>query len=416
MSDPPSAAPAPAPVPGDRRRRRILAVAIPVAAVLVLLLGYRVILGVYARHAAAARGIDLDFDHVELTDGGLRVTGAEIGLEGVDGLVAEVDELRLTTRGLDVTRVEAEGVKVGVTGSATDLVLELAAWSAHHADTYRLPGSASPMRIAWRARKADAPWIDIPGGALSADGGKLHFTARAASVGGVPVGAVDASAGVDASGVTVSVGRGQGGEAPIEARVSTSARPPRVDVTLHPVKLETLGASMGLAFPAQDAVASGHAGFVLGTRGGGEAITGDASLLLDGWTPPHPKELNAIVSGRKTTVAAKLAVAADKSRITISDMSVRAGRLALAGGGSVDRAADHAAAKLTLAGAIPCADLVQSAAREDLGGFGQLLGDAAKGMLKGSTTIEVTVEADSRNLRAAKVDPRVGVGCGLKGL
>jgi ADP-dependent NAD(P)H-hydrate dehydratase / NAD(P)H-hydrate epimerase len=408
MSEPP-AGPAPAPDVARRRRRRILAAAVPAAIALGLLVAYRPVLGAFARHAAASRGVDLDFDHIALGGGGLVLTNARFGLAGVGGLAVTADEVRLATRGLDVTSVEAEGVKVDVEGSATDRVIELAAWSGDHADTYRTTGWAGPMHVTWRARAADAPWLDVPAGWLRSASGQVTFGAHTASVGGVPVGSIDASLRVDAAGVSLEAGRGPTGEAPIQAKVITSARPPRAEITLRPVKLDTLGASMGLALPAPGAVASGQVDLVLG-----EPITGSASLLLQGWVPPHPRELNGIVSGKATTFSTKLAVAADHGRVTLSDLTVRAGSLTLKGSGAIDRAGDHATAKLGLTGAVACADLVRSAAREDLGALGQLVGDAASGAVKGSATIEVTVDADSRDLRRAKVTPKVGVGCGLK--
>jgi hypothetical protein len=417
MSEPPAeAAPAAAPAPDERRRRRrrILAVAVPVAVALALPVAYRPLLGVFARHAAASRGVDLDFDHIELGGGGLLVQNARFGLTGVGGLGVTADELRLTTRWLAVTSVHAEGVKVDVEGSATDRVLELAAWSGDHADTFRTTGWARPMHVTWRARAGDAPWLDVSEGWLRSKDGQVSFGAHTASVGGVPVGALDATLRVDGTGVTLEAGRGPTGDAPILAKVLTSARPPRVEITLRPVKLDALGAAMGLAFPAPGAVASGQAELVLGDRDGGEAVTGSASLVLQGWVPPHPKELNGVVSGKATTLSTKLAVAADHARVTLSELTVRAGSLALKGTGTIDRAGDHATAKLALAGAIACAELVRSAAREDLGGLGQLMGDVASGAVKGSATIDVTVEADSRDLKDAKVKPRVGVGCGLK--
>lgn len=395
-------------------RRRLVLAAIPIALVGVLVGAYRPLLGAFVRHRAAGLGVELDFDQVSWGGGALALRHARATLEGVHGFTVDADRMRVATSGLDVTSVAAEGVAVSIDGSATDRVLELAAWSGEHADAYHLAGSASDVRVAWRATEGAAPWLTATGGRLDSDGKGARFQAAAASVGAVPIGQVGVSWTTDATGVSLDVGKGAAGEAPITARVSTTPRPPRVEVTLRPVKLESLGASLGLALPAPGAVASGKLELVLGKRGSAEAIDGSAQLLLEGWTPPHPRELNGIITGRKTSIAGKLRLAEDRSKITLEDVVVRAGRLELKGAGAITRAADHAVAKVEVAGPIACVELARSAAREDLGVLGGLAGDLAGATVEGSVSVDVTIDADSRDLRAAKVHPRIGNGCGLK--
>ena len=368
------------------------------------------------RHRAAAIGVALDFDQVSWGSGALELRHARATLEGVQRLTVAADVVHVARAGLDVTSVDAEGVVVSIDGSATDRVIELATWSGEHAEAYGLPGSASDVRVDWRTQEGATPWLTASGGSLRSDGKSARFQAVAASVGGVPVGQLGVGWTTDATGVSLDVGKGAAGEpsAPIAARVTTTPRPPRVEVTLRPVKLESLGASLGLALPAPGAVASGQLELVLGKRGGAEAIEGSAHLLLDGWTPPHPKELNGIIAHKKTSIAAKLHLAADRSKITLSDVIVRAGKLELKGSGAITRAGDHAVARLEIAGPIACAELARSAAREDLGVLGGLAGELAGGAVEGSVSVDVTIDADSRDLRAAKVHPRIGVGCGLK--
>src|ERR1700734_1647999 len=86
MPEPPAGpTPGPASDVAHRRRRRILAAAVPAAIALGLLVGYRPLLGAFARHAAASRGVDLDFDHIALGGSGLILTNARFGLAGVGG-------------------------------------------------------------------------------------------------------------------------------------------------------------------------------------------------------------------------------------------------------------------------------------------------------------------------------------------
>jgi len=397
-----------------RRLRRIALAAAPVALVLLLLASYRLIVAAYLRHRAAALGVELDFDGFTIEDDRVELDGARASLAGVRGLVAKADRVRLARKGSEVTSASASKVEVEVEGSATDRVLELSEWSSEHADTYRLPGAARDVRVAWRAAEGDTPWLTAEGGTFTSDGKTARLVARASRVGGVPLGQIEAGFTVDRSGVSVELGKTAGAEAPIAARVLTSASPPRVDLTLRAVRLEALGAALGLSLPAPRAVASGRASLTLGRRKGVEAITGSAELLLDGYVPPHPRELAGVLSPKRTALSAAIAVAADRSKVTLSDVVVKAGKFELKGNGTVTRARDHALALLELRGPIACADLARGVARERLGVLGDLAGDAASGAVEGTVNVSVTVEADSRDLKAAKVKPKVGVGCGLK--
>ncbi|MFT3768735.1 MAG: hypothetical protein QM820_25090 [Minicystis sp.] len=416
MVEPTGKAPQPTPemIAKRARLRRMALFGAPVALAVLSLAAYRPLLAAYVRHRAAGLGFEIAFDDFEIRDDAVKLEGARAKLDGVRGLTVKAARVRLRRRGFEVTAVEAADVSVELSGSATDRVLELAAWSGEHADAYRLAGSATDVRVAWRAAEGAAPWLTASGGTLTADGKAARFSATTASAGGVPIGQVSAGFAVEASGVTVELGKTAGEEAPITARLTTSARPPRVEITLRPVKLQTLGAALGLTLPAPGAVASGRAELVLGRRGKAEAIDGSAQLVLEGWVPPHPRELGGVITGKKTSIAAKVAVAEDRSKVSLSDVQVRAGKFEIKGSGTVARAGDHATARLDLAGPIACADLVRSVAKERLGLLGELAGDAASGAVSGSVSVNVVVEADSRNLQAAKVTPKVGVGCGMK--
>jgi len=58
------------------------------------------------------------------------------------------------------------------------------------------------------------------------------------------------------------------------------------------------------------------------------------------------------------------------------------------------------------------ADVGRVGGRDDVGG--QRRGDVAQQALVGVITVNVTVDADTRNLGAAKIDNRVGIGCSLR--
>lgn len=415
MDAPPANAAPPRPL--DPRRRillRAIAIGVPLALIAALLVAVFNFSSMYLRYRASRLGVSLAFDEHEVRGDVVTLRRARAGLSGVDGLTITAASVKLTTKGTRVTSVEAAGVVITLEGSATDRVLELSSWSAEHPDTYRLRGAASDVRLAWTVEEGAAPWLTVSDGSITSDGKSGELNAGAASVGGVALGKVSSSFTSDATGVRLAIGKTKSAEAPITARLTTSPKPPRVDLALRPVKLESLSAALGLALPAPGATAQGRVELTLGKRGGAEAIEGRAELTLDGYLPPHPRELGPILAGKKTALSARVAIAADRSRVTLSEVITRAGKLELKGAGAVVRAGKHATLKLDLRGPIACADLARSAAKDRFGLLGELVGDAASSAVAGTVTVDVTVEADSRDLRAVKVKHRAGVGCGLK--
>ncbi len=144
-------------------------------------------------------------------------------------------------------------------------------------------------------------------------------------------------------------------------------------------------------------------------------IEGTASFTLTGWVPPHPRELGGIVFGDRTSFATKLSVSEDHRKVTLSETALSAGALKLKGGGTVERRDTYALSALDLKGSLACADVARSAVASSWGDLaGQLAGGVARLAVDGSVGIKVHVEADTRDLKAAKLTHEVGVGCGLR--
>lgn len=407
--DEPQAAPT---APPGRSRRWMIAVAVPLALAVAAFAARSALVGMLVQNRASALGIDLDFDDLERTASGAKLSGVRISLSGVRGVRVTATTVRVVTSWLSVTSADADGVAVTVEGPLSDRVLDLASWSGEHPGVYGIRGSAGGVRVEWRAR-ADAPaWLTMSGGALSADGKSARFVATTTSAFGVPLGPVGASFVVDGAGVTIEAGKTAHGEAPLSAVLRTAARPPELRVTLRPVELSVLGTSLGISLP-HGATASAHADLTLGKAPAG--VSGTGAVEIDGWVPPHPKLLDGVIFGNKTTLRSKLHVTEDRAAVKLDDLEVRAGKLDMKGAGTVTEQGKTAAVKLELKGPIPCADLARSAAKDELGGvLGGLAGDLAGRAVGGSAIVTVLVDADARDLGAAKVTPTVGNGCELK--
>lgn len=382
------------------------------------------------RREALAKGIELDFDSMEMGQGWIRLRGARIRLEGVRGLTATVQKARLSLDGgfpPDVTQVEAQAVVVQAQGSAADLALELAAWAQEHPDAFRLPLTATEVVTEWREQPSSTPWLQLSGGSMTpgpagastgAPSGATRtiiFHANGAVVSGVSVGPVGAVWAADATTISLGFGKETLAAAPIRIDIRSVPSPATVDIRVMPVTMADLGSPMGLALPTEKATIEGTVKLQLGKRPDKDAITGAVAMTLKGWIPPHPKELGGIVFGTTTAFASAFRIAENRSTVTLSDASVAAGAFKLKGGGLIERRGEYAVVTMDMKGAIPCADVARSAVASNFGSAaGVMAGQMARGALEGSVNVAVHIQADTRNLQGASVRNEVGVGCGLK--
>ena len=346
---------------------------------------------------------------------GAVLRGVHVDLDGVRGLHADVDEVVVDLDGSRAQRIVTAGAQVTVERSAADLLLDLGAWINGHPDLYRIPGEATAVAITWADAPGDPAWLGLQGGTLTTNGTDAAFHTPSATVAGQPLGAAGAAWAAAAATITIGLGNEAIGAAPIRLDLHPTEQPATALLTLRPTKLESLGAPLGLALPAPGAVAEGTVALTLGNRAGRGAIDGTASFTLTGWVPPHPRELGGIVFGDRTTFATRLAVAEDHRKITLTEAVMTAGALRLKGGGTIERRDAYALTALDFKGSLSCSDVARSAVASSWGDLaGLLAGDVARVAMEGSVGIKVHVEADTRDLQAAKLTHEVGVGCGLR--
>ena len=346
---------------------------------------------------------------------GAVLRGVHVDLDGVRGLHADVDEVVVDLDGSRAQRIVTTGARVTVERSAADLLLDLGAWINGHPDLYRIPGEATAVGITWADAPGDPAWLALQGGTLTTNGTDAAFRTPSATVAGQPLGAAGAAWSAAAATITIGLGNEAIGDAPIRLELHPTEQPATALLTLRPTKLESLGAPLGLALPAPGAMADGSVALTLGTRAGHGAIDGTASFTLAGWVPPHPRELGGIVFGDRTTFTTRLSVAEDHRKITLTEAVLTAGALRLKGGGTIERRDTYALSALDLKGSLSCSDVARSAVASSWGDLaGMIAGDVARIAMDGSVGIKVHVEADTRDLEAARLTHEVGVGCGLR--
>lgn len=362
---------------------------------------------------AKARGLELSFDGVSATG----ILPWESGERAV-----QLTGVRLTNPDLPDVEIEAERVKVTLVGGLFDpkpghLYVKDARVNARD-----IPSLVAVEKDAKSGRLSAMP--------VSIDGARLRIGRLGEKVPLTVIGEAKsieiADGKVDFGGLTVEVpipfvdvkvGPAEAelarkdGKSSVRvpsfletARATVDDKGDNVHVELAPTDSTVLGKRLGMEL--QPMKVSG----VLDTRLAGKgALEATFSLTMDGFVPPHPRELDGIVFGKKTKVSGKLVL--EGSELLIKDVVIEAGSLNLKGGGKLTLEGGGRVT-LSLKGNVGCAELASSAAGAHFGVGGSLLtGMLAKGRLGGSIGVHLEVDAQLSDMNHAKIAPSAYIGC-----
>ena len=199
--------------------------------------------------------------------------------------------------------------------------------------------------------------------------------------------------------------------APIRLDLSRE-KPLRAKAQWKPMALTDVGDMIGVRVSSRPITIGGKADLEWLVGG---AVHATAKLELKGFVPPHPRELDGLLFGDKTSVSGRFLIEADRTKVTLGDVKVGAGAFLLTGGGQAQRAGNAATVDLRLTGPVACSSLAQSAAKGRLGNLvGGVIGDLARRTLTGTLGVAVNIHADLANLESAKVEPSLSGRCGVK--
>ena len=411
-------APRPKPRPRKWLRRTLLGLlGLLVLGAIAAALGYRPLVRYLAVREARKYGIALVLGEVNL--GWSRVTLREcefttIGFEGVHG---RFDQLEVALAGMVPQRVEARGVDLDLVGSAATLAVGLSDWTKSYPLLLKIPSKADAVGLVWRTEPGGTPWLTLSGATIEPAPTGGQFAASRAQVVGVDVGRVGASWTGTASSIALGFGETDLAQAPVVIEVHYADAEPAADITLRPTPLEKLAGPLGMALPLKGVSASARMQLQLKGEAGQGAVLGSLQADLSGYTPPMPSELKSFAFGSDTHLECDFEISNDRRRVEIRRAEITHGAFKLEGKGTIERQPDHALVVLDLAGHLSCAEVAKAMARARLGGqWGGLIGPAVDLTVQGSITIGVKLEVDTRNLLAAKLTPKVSLGCGLRSL
>ncbi|MCC6214747.1 MAG: hypothetical protein IT376_07745 [Polyangiaceae bacterium] len=382
----------------------------------------------YAVGRARDQGVVLSPTEIELGLGSVTLRESSFELAGLPAIRGRIRRLDVSLRGWTPVALGLTGVEVEATGTAPALAVGVADWAKRHPSTFALPTEAQEVTLAWRPEPGAEPWLKLEGGRVQRSGATTAFTAERSLVGvclerdeGAPrcpdLGKVGAAWTADAAQVSLALGAADLAAAPLRLEVRHALPQPTARLTLAPVELHRLAGPLGSKVPLRGVKASAAVDLALPPGSAGGPITGKLEASLQGYVPPHPRELDGFLFGDTTKLSAKLRLDDARERVDLEEVRLAAGAFSLAGSGTVARDGARARIRLDLAGDLPCSALAGAAADSALGRLlGRAPGELARLLVRGSVSVKVAVDVRSDALADATVRPEIGVGCGLRPL
>ncbi len=367
-----------------------------------------------AEERALERGVELHVGAVDLGWGWARLRDVTFRPVGVAGVKGSSERVTIDLNGLEPTRVTTRSAAVELEGPLARLGADLDAWSKRYPATSRPPLSADGVALAWRQAPGEAPWLEAKNAAAQADASAGTLYAPSAALLGTPAGELSLAWWAGRDDLVAGLGARDPNRAPL--RLEARPGPPlRAQLRVVPTPLPSLGALIGVPVNEPDVSAEATLDLTLTPGPKNDTIEGKAELTLHGYVPPRPRELQGIVYGKSTQFNTAFRLSDDRRSAALTGTTLKAGALALRGGGSAERYEGGAKAKLDLAGSVPCVALARSAATANLGNLlGDLIGDVVGATVQGSLAINARVEIDTKDLDRARVSPTVSGNCGLK--
>jgi hypothetical protein len=348
----------------------------------------------------------------------VQLTQVQVNLDKVRSVGMQVGRIDVTLDRLTPLSIQLSNVDALITGSITNVGLELSEWTKAHPTAYALPLSAKNVYARFVEPAGTPAWLEISQGELSRTATGGVFAAQQTRFLGVDMGKVGAGFAREASAIALGFGEADLSRAPFKVLVSPALATPTAKFSMSPISAERLAKPLGIPLPVAGVVVSAETllAFPTGARQG--SVNGNTSITLKGYIPPHPFELDGFIFGDTTTFDTQFAMPALRDRIAFSDSHLKAGSFELRGDGLLMRASDHSEATLNLKGSLPCSALASVEAESRLSKIlgNELSGQAGKlaqKLVSGSVAIGLKISADTRNFAGARIDREIGVGCGL---
>ena len=375
-------------------------------------LGYQPFVNWYIRREALARGFELDFTEFSIIPDRVTLQRASIHLVGISNVDVRCDELVVDLQDTEPQRVQCKGGSVDVTGASEELQPRLLSFAKAHEKSVRLPILFSG-EIRYGDR--DNPVVALSGDVKSPGDGDFAFEGTV-RLGQTKFGALSFHRTKDDK-VDMGFGLTLSDKPVIHLTFDAAAVPFKGTVSFEAQKIDDVCRAFSLPIPKglSGSTVEGSVTFTLDGQLPSTPHHGTGAFVLNGWVPPHPRELDGIVFGKTTKLGTTFEVLPDLSEVRFPKATVDAGALHLEGKGNAVRDGFSAVAKMDLKGAVACSELGASAIGSRISGVvGTILRQVTRMTVGGTVNIRVQVEVDTKTLSEAKVDQAVDIGCRLR--
>lgn len=367
---------------------------------------------------AEAQGVTLKPSDIAFGWGWVQLTQVKVNLDRVRPVEMQVGRIDVALDGLTPLSIELSNVEAQVQGSITNVGLELSEWTKAHPATYSLPLSAKNVHVRFVETQGAPPWLDVSRGELSRTATGGIFAAQQARFLGVDLGKVGAGFARESSGIALGFGESDLSRAPFRIEVSTKGNAPSATFTVAPIAAERLAKPLGVPLTLPGVIVSSVTHVVFATGAATGSLSGATSVTLKGYVPPHPFELDGFIFGDTTRFDTQFALPATRDRITLTQSQLKAGSFELHGDGLLSRSSDHSEITVNLKGELPCSALAAVEAESRLskilgGAVAAKAGKFAEKLVNGSVSVGLKFFADTRHLLPARIERKIGVGCGL---
>lgn len=363
--------------------------------------------------AARERGVVLSPGELRFGWGWVQMSGATAELVGVDGVRISIRIADVALNGMTPKRFALDGVEIEVEGRPVALLPQVDRWVREYSGRTKEPLSVTALGARVRAAQGAAPLATLSRGTLRLEATTARLEVPEVVVLTRSLGAVRALR--EGARVRASATLGIGGlDAPVLDIERTGDGPLRIAV--GPLAVREISRLLGMELPNPDVIVTARTELPVPTSLA-EGITASTALILAGYVPPHPVELDGFVFGSETHVTARFALEPQRFRVAIDPITVKAGAFALSGNGELRPEGLDGRLTLVLRGTLPCAALASATAESRLGrALGKLAGQAARQTLTGSVGVRVAVDVTTSRLSEPRILKTIVPGCGLKAL
>ena len=264
-------------------------------------------------NAARQQGVILEIDTVEVAFDAIHLREARASLEGVAGLTAYLQVVDIGISGFQPRHVQIEGLIAQAVGSPLQLMNAVRAWQSRHPAAAALGVTPKTeikrTQLTWQESANDSPFLVLDGvrfGSIAKRYGPLgtdvSIEAERAQAGPFSLAPLAAVIHEEPESIEIGLGAKQWQGVTARGGWKNQLNADELHLSFGPLKLGLLleKSPLVVADPALRAASLVGGLSLVIPRDERRAYAGQWALDVNGWTPPHPPELQGFSFGTST--------------------------------------------------------------------------------------------------------------------